>query len=456
MNPIEIETVLIPVGWKVKAAIQDLEGLEQGQAIVGDFSEIKALSAQWSCVFWVIYSESQGRDQAEKMAYEIARATEYWDTDDDGDSSYCHSDFKIVPIDDDNPPYRFIDVSLAARNLDWIYIEPPDPDQKIRTVDTSEIAGANIEQHHIINGLLGEKETLVIPSESGGSKSLLVNFIVHQAAYSHEDGLFGLFSIPRPVTTLIVQSENATAAQSARLKKLFQARPELQGTGRVHMLGTGRDCRCFGRFVDDEFQKMTVDALLRVQADLLVIDPLISFHGAGENDNTEMRRALDALQEKILDVANCGAILTHHFNRQGKTRGASAIRDWAANFLILEPVAKEDGQALIRCIHDKARNYPEVDPFLILRTRNLDFIRSEEPGTRKDQWVAATVEALKILGGNVDRQAPLIEAVQVKLNCKITTAKSAISYACEAKKIIVSPGGSGKATGYFLPGSVPN
>ena len=157
-----------------------------------------------------------------------------------------------------------------------------------------------------------------------------------------------------------------------------------------------------------------------------------------------------------MDVAKVGCILTHHFNRQGRTRGASAIRDWAANFLILEPVATENGEAIIKCVHDKARNYPQVDDFYIRRTFNLDFVRCDKPGSKKDERANAVVEALRRLGGTVDCQGPLNEAVMTELNCKVTSAKNAIANACEAKKIIVLPGGNGKATGYRLPDSLAN
>lgn len=452
------KTVIVPVDRKVRERVGYIEFPADDKVIISDLSDVKTLyNNKPRPEFYVAYTESEGPEQAEEMAAKIARATGHFEFNEvDEADEYWHASVKIVPVDGDNAWFDYREFYTATRYNNWLDFEPPDPGQVIRLIDTAEIANTDIKQRHLINGLLGEREALVIPSISGGNKSLLINYIAHQAGYNHDAGLFDLFSIPKPLNSVIVQSENAMDATATRLQKLFEARPELKGTGRVHVLGTGRDCRYVGKFTDEEFQKMMVDQLHQVNADLLIIDPLISYHGAGENDNTEMRRALDALQEKILDVADVGAIITHHFNRQGKTRGASAIRDWAPNFLILEPVARENGTALIRCIHDKARNYPEVDPFLILRTQGLDFIRTEQPGTEKDQCVAAVVESLRALGGIVDRQGPLNEAVQTKLNCKITKAKKAISYACETKKIIVSPCGNGKTTGYYLPDSMPN
>ena len=427
----------------------------------------------------------ENRDQCDKMKADLQTDDNYWPTclDDDGDwpmtwgnyfegcdfAVMCRNGekvarqiFKSMPegfresyfgYDSDDPSVGyFIKIVGCTSNLVhqiekgriW---QPP----AFEVVTLGEVARAKIETRHLIKGLLGEKESLVIVGPSGIGKSLLVNFIGFASAnYSY---LWDTFKIERPVTSLVIQSENDYAPTKDRINKLFQEVPEFSDTNRVFIqkIFAKRNCRMAGNIVDPEFQKRTVDALQEVGADLLFLDPLISYHGESENDNSAMRYALDCLQEKICDVADVSVILTHHYNKMGKSRGASAIRDWAANVILLELEKIENQSAIIKIFHDKARNYPQQDPFYLERTPGLNFVIVEEPGTKADTHIQAVVGALVELGGQVEKQTELLEPVQKKLNCKLTLAKRAVSLACEKRKIVVVPSVKGNATGYRLP-----
>src|SRR5208283_2094177 len=120
-----------------------------------------------------------------------------------------------------------------------------------------------------------------------------------------------------------------------------------------------------------------------------------------ENDNGAMRRTLDCLTV-ISDRTNVACVVVHHAGKQGTDnqvfagRGASAIGDFAANILVLNPgpeSKREDGSRrfVIEVSHRKARNYECIEPFFLERVngtllvpvgrQELDFVRAKRVET---------------------------------------------------------------------------
>ena len=75
-----------------------------------------------------------------------------------------------------------------------------------------------------------------------------------------------------------------------------------------------------------------VKQILLSNIDLIIFDPLISYHAADENDNSRMRTTLDSIAETS-NAIGATPVVIHHTNRQGDIRGASAIFDWARNII---------------------------------------------------------------------------------------------------------------------------
>jgi len=306
----------------------------------------------------------------------------------------------------------------------------------------------------LLTDVLDRKESLLIVGESGTGKSSLLNQVIFSLAVPPEKGLWEKFKIRRPVTCLLVQSENSMAATSFRLKRLFKAHPEfLQHAGfRVMTFKIGDDIRMSGDLRNKAFQKKIVDALVEIQADVMAIDPLISFHESDENSNVEMRASLDALTA-ICDQANVACIVTHHTGKNGDSRGASAIKDWVANQIKLTREQTQDpDRYILRVHHDKARNFPTIPDFFLERTPNFDFVLTDPISSTKDEeMIEAVVQSLASLGGKVDSQSQLVSEVVTTLNCGATWAKKAIALALKAGKVRAFSGGHGRTTGYLLP-----
>lgn len=323
-----------------------------------------------------------------------------------------------------------------------------DQKQQIEIVSLESIANAEISDNPVIEGLLGEKESLIISGPSGIGKSLMGDYKALALGNPPTNGLWGLFKIPREIKTLIVQSENGFNATNRRLNKLFNACPEMRaGAKNVFTFKVGDDCRLVGSLTDKDFQKLLIDSLISIDAGNLILDPLISYHSEDENDNAAMRRSLDCLS-MVCDKANATAILFHHYNRQNLTRGASSIRDWASNMLLMDFEKKVGDSVILKITHDKARNYEQQPDFYLERTPDLQFLRCEKPGKQLEK-INAVVTALVKMGGRVESQAAFKKAIMVELNCSERTARRAIDQALEIRKIIIKPG-KGKACSYVL------
>ncbi|MFH2061067.1 MAG: AAA family ATPase [Pseudomonadota bacterium] len=327
---------------------------------------------------------------------------------------------------------------------------------QITIVDMEDIADAEYEDNPVIDGLLDERESLLVCGPSGIGKSIFVNYITLLMANPSPTKLWDLFHIPKPLKSVIIQSENGIKSIHRRLNKIFRVNADFRkGAAYVFIPRIRGDCRMTGNLTETDFQQQVIEILKAAQADVLVLDPLISFHGGNENDNAEMRRSLDCLTY-ICDMADVCCIVIHHVGK-GNTkndvfsgRGASAIGDWAANILIFE---RSEQGGIIKVTHQKARNFNTIKPFYIQRTPDLQLLRIANPETKQDQYVKCVIEILGDMPGRkVNTQTELIEMVQARLNCKRSTAQTAINKARDMKKIIVIPGGKkGNATGYRLP-----
>jgi predicted transcriptional regulator len=323
---------------------------------------------------------------------------------------------------------------------------------QVEFISLTEIAKLQIEDKPIIGGLLGEKESLIISALSGVGKSLLVNCMAVSLGKPPEKGLWGLFDILRPIKTLIVQSENSLKSFNMRLNKLFKEYPEMEDGGEnVFVVKVGDNCRYIGDIEDKNFQKFLIDSLLSLGAGMLILDPLISYHTEDENDNSPMRKALDQFSV-VLEGANVSAIICHHCNRQGLTRGATAISDWADNMLLLTGVARNNGSLTIEVEHSKCRNYEQQNTFYLERTPDLNFLRCGKTIIQA-KHVEVAVKILSLRGGFINNQTEFKKAIMVELNCSEAKARRIIEDAIKNDRIIIEPG-EGKKKSYYLGNNV--
>jgi hypothetical protein len=261
----------------------------------------------------------------------------------------------------------------------------------------------------IINGLLDDGDNMIIYSPGGVGKSLITLHIALNLACGED---FLGFPVPKPRNTLFLQSENSRTATYSRLLKIFDGEPDLKiGLQQIFF---PQQIQIAGFFTNPDF-KIRIENLIQIieektqeKLDVIIIDPLISFHDADENDNSRMRSTLDCLQE-ICNKTKTVPIVVHHANKENGIRGASSITDWARVVLKIEKKVVAD-RDFIELSCEKSNNHPRFQPFAIqfdefLCPKNLENRGLDEKKAAQCEMMA---KALDLLGGTAKSQRDLI------------------------------------------------
>lgn len=286
-------------------------------------------------------------------------------------------------------------------------------------------------QEIISKGVLPRGGGLIIAGESGDGKSLLRTELAIHLAMGWE--IWGL-EIPTARRVFIFTFENPESTEAYRLKKMIEglqitAFPDdrlsfSDPTIRLD-LGTRRD------------QTAALDIVRESGADVVIYDPLTSLHTVNENDNVQIRKVLDTITE-INRKTGTTAIVIHHFGKpqEGlttahRTRGASSIKDWA-DTLIAVSRKKHEHKTLRLLEFIKVRNGPEPKPVLVERDEFFLHTVTQEDVLCPPERVKAILEAL---GGRVEGQDRLIEAIMEATNCGDRSAREFINLAIERQTI---------------------
>lgn len=274
-------------------------------------------------------------------------------------------------------------------------------------------------QDIIGHGILPQGAGLFLTGDSGLGKSLLTLEMAVRLSQGLE--LWGL-PVGKACKVLIVQAENPEYSMRFRLKRILAGlnlsqAPRLfltPSTSRLN-LSTPKDHR------------VLVERISELQADVVFLDPLISYHSTPENDNSQMRGFLDHLTD-ISRSTGAAWVLVHHHGRpqdgESRYRGASAIKDWADTFLTL---AFQKGGAkdrkVLELTFEKIRHGPGRAALILERDGN--FIHS----IAEDDKCKAVVAALECLHGNCAGITPLLNILTQQTGWSERTAYRAIDAA---------------------------
>lgn len=228
---------------------------------------------------------------------------------------------------------------------------------------------------------------------------------------------------------LFVQSENSLVGLKRRMEIIAKSHsiPSDIVKDKLLFFGKKGDVRSSGD-INDAKLKYPIERIYgETGFDILIIDPLISFHDQDENSNDAMRRFLDSFFE-FCDKLKVTPLMIHHHGKfraekgVGGGRGASAIGDWSANTWELEFVEErkdKDGNlkhvAHYLFTQKKARSY-ESNSKMMLQMKDLRFYPiASSPAVgktaRMDGKMAIVVDALQTLGGTASTQKQLKDAV---------------------------------------------
>uniref|UniRef100_I2Q6H8 RecA-family ATPase n=1 Tax=Desulfovibrio sp. U5L TaxID=596152 RepID=I2Q6H8_9BACT len=283
----------------------------------------------------------------------------------------------------------------------------------------------------LIDNFWPKNEPLLITGPGGAGKSVMTLQIAMDLVFLPQNGLLDRFKVlSGDHKVLFVQSENSIVGLKRRMEIITQGYAIPPDIIRDKLLFFGRkgDVRSSGDINDDKLKKPIERVHGETGFDILILDPLISFHDQDENSNDAMRRFLDKFFD-FCDKLKVTPLMIHHHGKFraekgiGGGRGASAIGDWSANTWELEFVEErkdKDGN-LKQIAHylftqKKARSY-ESNAKMMLQMKNLRFYpivlaTSVGQAAKLDEKMSIVVEALKSMGGKADNQKKLIQAVK--------------------------------------------
>ena len=308
------------------------------------------------------------------------------------------------PLQDEPPPIWTPDLEIQFNKA------PP-----IEFVTLENIFTEKIEEKPIIKDFLNEEDGTIIYSPGGVGKSLLCQDIA-MALGSGIKSLWGMFDIPKDRVSIFFQSENSRLPVHKRtILKCEGNKAYLSGLQNVIYPMINKSIQIAGHISEKKFRNRLIDIVKTVEEgisakiDIIIWDPLISYHDADENDNSRMRTTLDHINEVSYHVRST-PIVVAHANKDGVLRGATAIFDWARNVIKLEN-ADYQGEKKIRLTNEKSNNSRAFDTIILSMDEHLNFtgrsFAEAAPGSAYFRGLKVK-EALDIIGARAETKEALI------------------------------------------------
>jgi RecA-family ATPase len=196
--------------------------------------------------------------------------------------------------------------------------------------------------------------------------------------------------------------------------------------------------------MEEKFRELVLRIKDRTSADILIVDPLISYAGVDENNNSEMRNTLDALTDVCMQ-AELSLIMIHHSGKVGDQgvhtgRGASSLSDWASNIFVLKKDSLS-GQEIIKVKNEKTRVGPSTEDFYLQKDENL-ILDVFNPFDDFDY--SKIVAMFNDNGGSFDNKGQLTKSVSEILGVGEKKARRIIDESVDRGFITCKPGAHNK------------
>ena len=296
----------------------------------------------------------------------------------------------------------------------------------------------------ISRGIMPANSHIIISGESGIGKSLLrLELALHLVMGWEWLG----FEIPTARKVSIFQFENTEYMEQTRLRRMCVGL-EISALPKGRLSYVDRKNRINLTLKKD--RKKLLELVQQSEAEVIIYDCLSNLHTANENDNIQMRDVLDSLTE-INAKAETTCILIHHFGKptewqetKYRTRGAQSIIDWAVSAMAFT-VKKHEHKNLRQLQFIKVRDGAEPKPMLLERDEKFLLSITDEDSLCPASKIK---EILEDLGGHVETQKPLVDAIVKEVECTDRSARKYLKRAVEMKVIQMTDHGKGKKKSY--------
>lgn len=251
--------------------------------------------------------------------------------------------------------------------------------QDFVSMTLDEIQATTVQFEFLIKDLWPKGESFLLSGEGGCGKSLFALNLALDLVAEGNTKFLEIFDVIGDNRVLFLQSENSKAMTKARIDIITKKYPVYCNYfNKIRFLGINGDIRISGDIVKDKMLKELVYSQITAhEANVLIIDPLISFHSADENSNDKMRKVMDSITE-VTDKHKISIVVIHHetkdFIKAKKAggRGASAIGDWAAYSFNLMPPRKK--MEYHRLTPNKSRDLELPSPIQLHLSKDLRFV----------------------------------------------------------------------------------
>ena len=274
---------------------------------------------------------------------------------------------------------------------------------------------ARVKENPLITGFMQRGDPVIFQARGGVGKSLITQDIsMHGGA-----GLVSLwdrFDIPRSFVTVFIQAENGLGPIHNRTAKKCKGNSDfIRGLSNIFYATEFEHPMVAGPVSDPKFREDIIEFCkvtegdFEIKIDMIVFDPLISYHDTEENDNSRMRSTLDQISTIANSITATPAVI-HHESKVGSLRGASAIFDWARSIIRLEDVTYKN-EKRIKITHEKSNNANPFSPFILQMDDFLNFAameKYEDVQSKERERCLMVQEALELLGGTAETKKELI------------------------------------------------
>lgn len=274
-------------------------------------------------------------------------------------------------------------------------------------------------------GILLAGGGMLLTGESGAGKSILSLEIAIRLSKGMD--LWDL-KVEKEQRILIIQKENTPQSVQTRLRRQAYG---LQVGKLDNIILADR------QFTADMLQvrdrRRILDIIEKTRPTVIILDPLISYHQANENDNVQMRRVMDVFTDLSRESGVAWIIVHHEGKPSGERardtkwrfRGATSIRDWADTMMGLT-IKTHEAKPLRLINFDKVRHGAGRPSILVERTEQFLHVVHEEDSLVPMSLIA---EILSEMGRACVGKAPLAKAIEQATGCSRRTAYNAIDQA---------------------------